>query len=210
MNRTMLGGLATLLLVAGVLLGILATRQKPSVHTGTARAPEAEPLPGSGAASEWMKEFTLTERSGRRMGTKDLAGKVHVVNFFFAKCPTVCRTQTAAVKGIAKEYGPQGVVFLSITVDPENDTPAALSLYAKEFEADPDQWLFLTGDLAYIRRVGAEVYFSAVDRLTHTESLIVVDKKGAIRGRFAWKDVNELATMKKLLTELLQEPVSAT
>ena len=106
---------------------------------------------------------------------------------------------------LAKEFGPQGVVFLSITCDPANDTPVALALYAQEFAADSDQWLFLTGDLPYLKRVGAEMYFLPVDVGTHSELFVVVDKWGQIRKRFSWKDPQDVADLKKFLTELLAE-----
>lgn len=202
MNRMLIGSLALLLMVAGALFGVLAISRSQPVHSGVVAVEDVAQPQGS---SEWLQEFTLTERSGKKFHSRDLAGKVHVVNFFFSKCPTVCRTQTAAVAGIAKEFGPLGVVFLSITCDPANDTPAALALYAKEFSADPEQWLFLTGDLQYLRRVGGEMYSLPVDVGTHSEMLVVVDKWGQIRHRFSWKDVKEIAEMKQFLTEMLAE-----
>lgn len=207
MKRTMLGALAVLLMAGGVLFGMMAISRRPAAPGSATVADDASDTASATAdgGSGWMKEYTLTERSGKKFHSRDLAGTVHVVNFFFSKCPTVCRTQTAAVQKLAKEFGPQGVKFLSITCDPENDTPAALALYAKEFEADPEDWLFLTGDLNYLRRVGGEMYFLAVDVGTHSESLVLVDKWGQIRHRFSWKDPKEVAEMKQALAEMLAE-----
>jgi protein SCO1 len=208
MSRMLIGGVACLFLVAGLLFGAVALSKSREMRSGAAAAPpetgmiETEVIKAPG---EWMKEYTLTERSGKKFHSRDLQGKVHVVNFFFSKCPTVCRSQTAAVAGVAKELGPEGVVFLSITVDPANDTPAALAVYADEFKADPEDWLFLTGELPYLRRVGGEMYFLPVDIGTHSEMLVVVDKWGQIRQRFSWKNAKELAEMKQLLRELLAE-----
>lgn len=209
MNRTLVGSLAFLLLVAGVLFGVVGLARHRSVQRGVVEA-ERESAPSTTAGSakqsaDWMKEFTLTERSGKKFHSRDLTGTVHVVNFFFSKCPTMCRTQTAAVAGIAKEFGPRGVKFLSITCDPANDTPAVLSVYAQEFGAHPEQWLFLTGEMSYLRRVGAEMYSLIVDVETHSESLLVVDKWGQVRKRFSWKDGKSIAEMKQYLTELLAE-----
>lgn len=203
MNRTLIAVLALVAMVAGGLFGMMAFSRAKSVRSGVLQVKDDAALPA--ASGEWLKEYTLTERSGKTFHSSELKGKVHVVNFFFSKCPTVCRTQTAAVKGVAKEFGPQGVVFLSITCDPENDTPSVLALYANEFDADPQHWLFLTGDLPYIRRVGAEVYYLPVDKESHSESLLVLDKWGQIRQRFSWKDAKEIGEMKKFLGELLAE-----
>lgn len=203
MTRTMIGALAVLLTAAGVLFGMVAISRNAADRGGAVSVrDDSAPQP---APAEWLKEYTLTERSGKKFHSRDLAGKVHVVNFFFSKCPTACRSQTAAVSSVAKEFGSQGVQFLSITCDPANDTPAALSLYANEFKADPIQWSFLTGDLTYLRRVGAEVYSLAVDVGTHSEALLVVDKWGQIRKRFSWKDAKQISEMKSFLTELLAE-----
>ena len=210
MNRIFLGVLAVVLLLAGVVMGVVAigaSRRSESLIVGTAitqrdsNAVETK----SEQSGSWMTAYELVERSGRKFRSDELKGKVHVVNFFFAKCPTACRLQSGAVQALHNEFGPRGVAFVSITCDPENDTPVALAQYADEFHADPKQWLFLTGELPYLRRVGAEVYFLPVDKQTHSESLLVLDRHGKIRGRFSWKDANEIAKMKQMLTELLAE-----
>jgi protein SCO1/2 len=200
-NRLHLTSLAFLLLVAGALFGMVAISRNRSVESHVISV-EKDTTPQK---QEILKEFTLTERSGKKFHSKELEGKVHVVNFFFSKCPTMCRMQTASVASIAKEFGPKGVVFLSITCDPANDTPEALALYANEFKADPEQWLFLTGDLPYLRRVGGEMYWLHVDVGTHSESLAVIDKWGQLRNRFSWKDANDIAAMKKYLDDMLAE-----
>ena len=205
MNRLLLGSVAFLLLVAGGLFGMVAISRARDVRSRVVSVEPDKSFVGKVADSSWLTEFTLTERSGKKFSSRELAGKVHVVNFFFSRCPTVCRSQTAAVGSLAKELGPEGVVFLSITCDPANDTPAALAVYAQEFEADPEDWLFLTGDLTYLRRVGAEMYSLPVDVGTHSEKLTVVDKWGQIRSRFSWKDVKEMAAMKQMLKDLLAE-----
>jgi cytochrome oxidase Cu insertion factor (SCO1/SenC/PrrC family) len=213
MVRWLIATTATFLLLGGMALGVWAiglsrdTRAGSSADSRSALASATNTAAESAADdSGWMKEYTLTERSGAQFQSRELAGQVHVVNFFFTTCPTTCRVQTAAVQSLAKEFGPQGVKFLSITCDPENDTPAALAVYARQFDAHPEHWLFLTGELPYVRRVGAEVYFLPVDRGTHSESLLVLDRGSKIRGRFSWKDAQSVADMKRTLAELLAEP----
>ena len=156
------------------------------------------------ADKEWLTDYTLTERSGESFSSKELDGDVHVVSFFFATCPHYCTFQNRKVSELHKEFGDQGVKFVSITCDPTNDTPAALNKYAKQFGAD-ENWLFLTGDMLYLRRIGAEKYQVAVAPQTHTERLIVVDRWGKIRNTFHWNNGEQIAEMKKLLAELLAE-----
>ena len=71
----------------------------------------------------------------------------------------------------------EGVRFVAISVDPETDTPERLREYAARFGADENQWLFMTGDLTYIRRIGAEVYRQPVDKKFHTERFMLVDRQ---------------------------------
>jgi cytochrome oxidase Cu insertion factor (SCO1/SenC/PrrC family) len=201
--------LAVVCLAAGVLTLVTAAslrrREAERVVESQRLNAVVEPSPAQGAA-EWMTEYALTERSGRRFHSGDLKGRVHVVNFFFSTCPSVCRMQSGQVQQLAADFGDEGVVFLSITCDPQNDTPAALERYASLFNADPNHWLFLTSsDLNYLRRVGAEVYQVPVDKQAHSERLVVMDRWGGRRGAFYWNDPAEMAEMRQLLHQLLAE-----
>jgi protein SCO1/2 len=199
---------SVLLLTAGLLLVVtaLSMYRRAESEPFQSELIAEQPVATAAPAADWLTEYTLTERSGREFASSELKGQVHVVNFFFASCPSYCRMQTMEVQKLAAEFGPQGVKFLSITVDPERDTAAELARYADLFNADPNHWLFLTGDLLMLRRVGAEMYQLPVDKQMHTEHLVVVDRWGKIRGRIRWKDnPTELASMKKLLSDLLVE-----
>lgn len=161
------------------------------------------------ASDVYLSEFTLTERSGRQVGTADLTGRVSVTNFFFANCMAECLTQNRAFEQVQKEYGPQGVQFLSITCDPQNDTPSGLQKYVADKRFDiannGEAWWFLTGDLNYIQRVAGEYYNVVLKRFTHTEKFVVHDKWGNPRGSFSWKDSASLADLKLTLDKLLVE-----
>lgn len=161
--------------------------------------------PPENSSDPWLKEFTLTERSGKKVSSKDFAGQPYVTSFFFASCPGYCMQQNQKMAAAAAEYGPKGVKFVSISVDPENDTPAVLRDYAHRFKADENHWLFLTGDQQYIQRVGAEMFFVVAAKLTHSEKLVVSDKWGNIRGYFHWNDPAAMAEMRVLFDKLLAE-----
>ncbi len=205
MNKTGKLAIAFLCLVGGVLALVTAaarSNREPPVSIKPLATQEVE----RERSADWLTEYTLTQQSGEPYRSADLAGTPHVVNFFFASCPSYCRSQSMEVQKLAAEFGPQGVAFLSITCDPDNDTPAALQQYASMFNANTDHWKFLTGDMLLLRRVGAEMYEVAVDTQTHSEHLIVIDKWGQPRGRFRWqKHPEELAELKTLLPELLAE-----
>src|SRR2546421_309631 len=109
---------------------------------------EYQKLPADGQA-DWMEGFTLTERSGREVKWSDLGGKVRVVSFFFSSCPANCLRQNQKVGEIQRAYIGKDVVCVSITCDPDIDSPERLREYPAKHEAPPDQWLFLTGRLIY-------------------------------------------------------------
>jgi protein SCO1/2 len=206
MNKLMILAPAVVLIAGGLLTVVTATayymRTRDDVASGS-----SGPIydHGDWQNTKLLEEFTLTERSGELFHSKDMQGQVWVVNFFFANCPGYCTQQSTRVGELAKEWGPKGVAFVSITVDPEQDTPAVLREYAHKFHADPEQWLFLTGDLLHIRRIGVEIFQHATDRQAHSEQLILVDRWGNLRGSFSWKDYEELQAMKNKLDELLAE-----
>ncbi len=201
-------------LASGVLVALVGYRVIASLRDGqgpVARSggssepdPEYQKLPPD-SQSDWMNGFTLTERSGKEVQWKDLEGKVRVTSFFFSSCPANCLQQNLKVRELQQSYQDKDVVFLSITCDPDIDTPERLREYANKLEAHPNQWLFLTGRLIYIRRVAGELFSVALDKQTHTERLIVCDKWGNIRGSFLWNKLDEMTQLKVLVDKLLAE-----
>ena len=93
-----------------------------------------------------VPEFALIERSGRQITRADLLGKVWIVNFFYTECPDTCPLQSTHMARLQNELAQEpDVRLVSISLDPEHDTPEALAAYASRYGADPDRWLFLTG-----------------------------------------------------------------
>ena len=84
-------------------------------------------------------EFTLTKQDGNRLALKELRGKVLAITFIFASCTDTCPLLTAKMAGMQDRLGPDfgsKVYFLSITVDPERDTPEVLKRYAEGYKAN--------------------------------------------------------------------------
>ncbi len=205
-GNAVLMSIAFLMIVCGVFavwMGVKFLRGGQSGGVSVVDASYRQPPANS--KDPWLKEFTLTERSGKTVSSKDLEGQPYVTSFFFASCPAYCMQQNQKVAGVASEYGPKGVKFVSITVDPDNDTPAVLREYAHKLKADEKDWLFLTGDQRYIARVGAEMFQVVAEKLTHSEKLVVSDKWGNIRGYYYWNNPAEMAEMRTMLDKLLAE-----
>jgi cytochrome oxidase Cu insertion factor (SCO1/SenC/PrrC family) len=213
MNRTGLFLSLAAFLVSGVLFAGVSYRvmtslrdSRSAIGHGSEAVVDAEyqKLPADGQ-SDWMESFTLTERSGKQVQWKDLEGKVRIVSFFFSSCPANCLQQNLKVREIQRAYTGKDVVCVSITCDPDTDSPERLREYAAKLEASPDQWLFLSGRLVYIRRVSNELFGVALDKQTHTERLIVCDKWGNQRGAFLWNRLDEMAELRLLVDKLLIE-----
>lgn len=151
----------------------------------------------------WLSRFELVERSGESISSEDLLGSPYIVSFFFSTCPSICVQQNQKIMELQQEFAGQGVRFVAISVDPETDTPEKLREYAARFNADEKQWLFLTGDLNYIRRVGAEVYRQPVNKQFHTERFVLVDPAGEIEGFYNWPEPSQLKKLKKRITEFV-------
>lgn len=214
MKRSLVFWIAVLMMFGGAMVfyGAWKLTQRgrvPVVEVGQTGNGEiaATDKPGESTAAVQLTSFEFTERSGELFGSEDLDGHVYVASFFFASCPATCRQQNEKMQTLQRMYEGQDVKFLSITCDPETDKPDVLRRYADMFNADKQQWLFLTGDLDYTAQVGHNYFGVPVTKQGHTEKFIVVDRKGEIRGYYHWGKPNEFAELQALVDQLLQEPV---
>jgi protein SCO1 len=136
-------------------------------------------------------ELSLTTQDGQRLSLKELRGKVVAVTFIYASCTDTCPLLTAKMAGLqaalGADFGPK-VFFLSITVDPERDTPAVLQRYAQAHGANLAGWAFLTGTLAEIRQVARRygIYYKKTARgdVDHTFLTSLVDQSGILRVQY--------------------------
>lgn len=152
---------------------------------------------------EWLTSFELIERSGETVRSEDLKGQPYVVGFFFTLCPSICVNQNAKVQELQEKYRGQPLRLLSISCDPEVDRPKVLAEYAKRFDADPEQWLFLTGEMDNISRVAAEMYFLPASRRFHAEKFVLVDAEGKNVGFYNWDDPLQFNQLERDIDKLL-------
>jgi cytochrome oxidase Cu insertion factor (SCO1/SenC/PrrC family) len=113
------------------------------------------------------------------------------------------------VAEILAEIEDPDFLAVSLTCDPENDTPAVLLRYAERFAADTDRWKFLTGDIDVLRRVGQKTFGLTVEVGVHSERGVVFDRQGRPRGAHHLLDPLELAKLKKLIRTVLAEKDAA-
>lgn len=136
--------------------------------------------------------FNLTDQRGRTITEKDLEGKIYLADFFFTTCEGICLDMSRNFTKVQKELAElPDFMLISHTVTPDIDTPTVLAAYAKQYEADNDRWLFLTGDKEHIYELARKEYFAATTEgdggpndMVHTENFILVDKEKRIRGYY--------------------------
>jgi protein SCO1/2 len=156
------------------------------VSSGPAAFVSAEPVVYDFA----IPDFSMVDQKGRKVSRADLTGKVLVVDFIFTTCPTVCPRLTERMSGVDKSLaGESDVRMVSITVDPENDSPEKLAAYGARYGADPERWLFLTGEPDHVRDTVIRGFKMAVRKVSdanidHAEKMVLVDRRMHVVGVF--------------------------
>lgn len=151
-----------------------------------------------------LEEFTFTDSEGQPYSMERLRGKVWIASYFFATCPGFCLQMNQEIAQLARDLPDQDVTFVSFTVDPENDTPEKLKEYSERIGADADRWVFLTGELDQIRKLGQQWLKMPVSK-EHNDKLVVVGRDGRVKGFFASRDALQVKRLKKNLPEWLAE-----
>jgi protein SCO1/2 len=141
-------GVGMILSLAGLLTFLLRATHGPRP------APVATSLePDPAALGLAIPPFTLTDQDGREQTDKLFEGRITVLDFIFTNCPFACPTMTMAMRDAAEQLRGTPVRFVSISVDPQRDTPERLRAFAAEHELDLSRWTLLTGDEHTIKQI---------------------------------------------------------
>jgi cytochrome oxidase Cu insertion factor (SCO1/SenC/PrrC family) len=209
MRRSVERGWAVSLML---LVSLGCSRGEQTVATAPPAARDEPPLPapermppGKVAAS-----FKLTERSGKPFDSASLRGKVWLASVFFANCPGPCFRENQAVADILRNIPDPDFMAVSVTCDPENDTPESLRRYADRFEADPARWKFLTGDMATIKEIANGTFLLPAEVGVHSERGVVFDREGRLRGSYHLLQPDRVQLLEKLIRDVLAEPAAST
>jgi protein SCO1/2 len=132
-----------------------------------------------------VPDFKLTDQDGKLFRFAAARGKLVLVTFIFTTCPDVCPLLTAHFAAIERTLNDKQLkdyFLLSITTDPERDTPAVLRDYGERFKADLKHWSFLTGTRAELTRVwkafGVNVIKNESGQVQHTTFTTLIDRQG--------------------------------
>lgn len=148
---------------------------------------------------EKVPSFEFENQYGKLITNKDYQNKVYVVEFFFTSCPTICPIMNENMVKIQNEfYGNPSFGIVSISIDPERDSPEVLKAYADQKGATLKNWNFLTGEKEAIYsfsndgfRLYAGENKDAEGGFEHSGLFALIDKEGFIRSRTVMNGDNE-------------------
>jgi cytochrome oxidase Cu insertion factor (SCO1/SenC/PrrC family) len=163
-----------------------------------------------------LPDFSLIDQDGQTLTGSDLKGKVWVAAFIFTRCRTSCLQITGAMRSLQEEFRNQNDFRLvSVTVDPDHDTPAVLKKYAGNFAAD-EQWRFLTGPADRVHALVEQGFWEAAEKnatpghdpgneVMHSTKVWLVDQNGRKRARFDGANAEEMTELRRKIALLLRE-----
>lgn len=161
-----------------------------------------------------VPQFSLINQFGKEVTQTDLLGSLWVVNYIFTSCGGTCPAMTFQMRELQRSIpSDMPVKFVSVSVDPERDTPDVLREYAEEWEADADRWLFLTGEKEEIYSLSRDGFLLGIspeggtlaEPIMHSQRFVLVDAEGSIRGYYDGFDEDEVGLLRNDIFILLNE-----
>lgn len=158
-----------------------------------------------------IPDFQLTDQYNNRVTSEVIKDKIHVADFFFARCLGICPKMSSQLQRVQEAFlNNPDVLIMSYTVDPKNDTVEALQHYADQYGAKKGKWYLMTGEKEEIYKLAKKGYYITAkednmqsanleDRFVHTDKFVLVDKQGHIRGFYNGTDPEEID---KLILEI--------
>ena len=164
----------------------IPTRTLVDLSARARRSPEL-------AVGDPLPDIEMTDQHGETVHLRDFAGKPLAISFIYLRCvlPTYCpllNRNFQIARGLLDRLGLQGQAhFLSVSMDPQHDTPKSLAAYAEAFEADPSNWTFAAAPEDSLHRLGDAVgleFQQQGEVINHNLRTVVVDGQGHIRRIF--------------------------
>ena len=147
-----------------------------------------------------LPDVVLIDQDAREVRLHDLvaSGEVVMLDFIFGTCTTICPVLSAGFSNLQRRLGsgPGGPVLLSVSIDPEHDTPEIMTAYLKRYRAQPG-WSFLTGDRDEIDEIMQAFDAYVPDKMSHQPVTFIKAK-----GPNQWVKIDGLVSTRDLLAEL--------
>lgn len=182
-------------------------RRPTSGSTAAGTPGVVTPVPNRAVAvGNAIPDFALTDQSGQTVRLSRLRGRPVAVTFLYTRCPivTACPMTSAKFSKLQALLAGKGFgEMLTVTVDPEHDTPAVLASYAKGLGADPKGWKFLTGEPKAVAAVASSfgvLYYPERGQIIHSQAVAVVDPEGKLSSIYygeTWEAEHVLRDMQK-------------
>ena len=183
--------------------------------SGGSGAPSAAPLP----VLRTLSSMELVDQEGEPVNLQTFRGQPWFANIIFTRCPGPCARMTQKMRQLQEALPAEAseVQLVSLTTDPDFDTPEVLSQYARKFQADTRSWKFLTGTKEEIVRVSTQEWLlvmlekgeaereSPNDIFLHSTLTVLMDGLGRIRGTYEILEEGQLEEALADLQRLLQE-----
>lgn len=158
----------------------------------------------------FIPDFTLVDREGNEFDDSFLEGKYTVVDFFYTSCPLICPGMSAVMRDIQFETEDTSLQLLSISIDPEVDTPQVLKNYANGFRSDPSRWKFGRGteEMTQILLMGVGFELGALNtddgfrNIDHPSSMLLVGPDKHVIGLYRYSDADEVRSLIEKAREL--------
>lgn len=161
--------------------------------------------------------FDFIDQEGNHTDSSFVQGKIHVADFFFTTCQTICPIMSGKMSGVQEEFKDDPKVrFLSFSVLPEQDSVPVLSDYALAYGVPYTQWRLLTGDRKDIYQIARTSYFTlkpsetgkgdgGLSDFIHTNNFVLVDNESRIRGYYDGTSDPDMDRLKKDIRILSKE-----
>lgn len=160
-----------------------------------------------------VENIFFTNQLGQKVSLNNFKGKIIVIDFFFTRCAAICPQMTRAMKKLQNSFKKNDsiVQFLSISIDPENDSTVQLKRYADKYNIDPGSWWLATGnkketyDFAF-NELKASIADTNIDTaFLHTENFFLLDREKIIRGWYSGLDSVKQAKLVRDIPLLMLE-----
>ncbi|MFN4768775.1 MAG: SCO family protein [Candidatus Kapaibacterium sp.] len=151
--------------------------------------------------------FSGIDQSGKAFRSAELKGSMWIASFMFSECQGVCPVMNSTLGDIQELYGIPDLRFVSITVDPQTDTPEILAEYAKSYKADLQRWSFVRMEKDSVRALSVRGFLLSdpVEPSAHSSRYVLVDRQFRIRGYYDCLDSAKVSELKADIERIRSE-----